>query len=328
MGKITRISTKDMTREDWLEERRKAIGGSDAGAIVGLNPYSTPFTVWADKTGRLPEKEDNEAMRQGRDLEQYVADRFTELTGKKTRKINAIIKNSSYPWASANVDRDVVGANEGLECKTTSVLNLKRFKDGEFPATYYAQAVHYMAVTKARRWYVAVLVLNRGFMVYQLTRMENDYVPEWCESSVYVSDDEIAALMDAERKFWELVKSDTPPALNGTEGENAALGAIYTGGGEEIVDLVGLGNVLRQYHNLKERKKSLEIDMARCEQTIKAALGDNEQGQTGRFVVNWKTQKRQTFDAKAFASACENVDLNPFYKTTTFRKFEIKTTNI
>ena len=67
-----------MDREKWLEERRKGIGGSDAAALVGMNSYSTPYTVWADKTGRLPEKEDSEAMRQGRDLEQYVAERFME----------------------------------------------------------------------------------------------------------------------------------------------------------------------------------------------------------------------------------------------------------
>ncbi len=57
-----------LTHEEWLEERRKSIGGSDAAALVGMNPYVTPYMLWADKTGRLPPKEDNEAMRQGRDL--------------------------------------------------------------------------------------------------------------------------------------------------------------------------------------------------------------------------------------------------------------------
>ena len=60
---------RSMSRQAWLAERRKTIGGSDAAGIVGLSRYATPYTVWADKTGRLPEQEDNEAMRQGRDLE-------------------------------------------------------------------------------------------------------------------------------------------------------------------------------------------------------------------------------------------------------------------
>ena len=45
-----------LTHEEWLEERRKSIGGSDAAALVGMNPYVTPYTLWADKTGRLPPK--------------------------------------------------------------------------------------------------------------------------------------------------------------------------------------------------------------------------------------------------------------------------------
>lgn len=59
------------------------VGGSDAGSICGLNPYSTAIAVFQDKVQQLPEKEDNESMRQGRDLEEYVARRFMEETGKK-----------------------------------------------------------------------------------------------------------------------------------------------------------------------------------------------------------------------------------------------------
>ena len=72
---LIRVSTIGMSREKWLEARRSAIGGSDAAAIIGLNPYSSPYSVWADKTGRLPDKPDNEAMRLGRDLEEYVSSR-------------------------------------------------------------------------------------------------------------------------------------------------------------------------------------------------------------------------------------------------------------
>ena len=72
------------TREEWLYDRLKGIGGSDVGAVLGLNKYKSAYTLWAEKCGLLQdEEEDNEAMRVGRDLEQYVADRFTEATGKK-----------------------------------------------------------------------------------------------------------------------------------------------------------------------------------------------------------------------------------------------------
>lgn len=104
------VSTLDMDHETWLQYRKKGIGGSDAGSICGLNPYSTAISVFQDKTQmQAEEKADNEAMRQGRDLEEYVARRFTEETGKKVRRANAIFYKEEQPFMLANVDRLIVG---------------------------------------------------------------------------------------------------------------------------------------------------------------------------------------------------------------------------
>lgn len=75
-AEFTMIPIGNLSRNEWLQLRKNGIGGSDAGAICGLNPYASPLSVYMDKTGGLEEKEDNEAMRQGRDLEEYVARRF------------------------------------------------------------------------------------------------------------------------------------------------------------------------------------------------------------------------------------------------------------
>ena len=63
-----RISTADLSHEDWLRLRKTGIGGSDAGAICGLNPYVSPMGVFCEKTREEVETYDNESMRQGRDL--------------------------------------------------------------------------------------------------------------------------------------------------------------------------------------------------------------------------------------------------------------------
>lgn len=112
---VRRRSIKGMGRAEWLEVRRESIGGSDASTIVGLSKWSSPMSVWADKLGMLEEKPETEAMRMGRDLEGYVADRFTEATGKRVEKVNAILYNELYPFAHANIDRWVVGENAGLD---------------------------------------------------------------------------------------------------------------------------------------------------------------------------------------------------------------------
>ena len=53
---IEKISTIGMSRERWLEIRRGSIGGSDAGALLGLNPYNSPYSLWAEKTGKVVQK--------------------------------------------------------------------------------------------------------------------------------------------------------------------------------------------------------------------------------------------------------------------------------
>ena len=84
------VSTLNLNRDEWMKYRKQGIGGSDAGAICGLNPYTTAMHVYYDKTSETVSDTDSEAMRQGRDLEDYVAQRFMEASGKKVRRANAI----------------------------------------------------------------------------------------------------------------------------------------------------------------------------------------------------------------------------------------------
>ena len=143
------VSTLEMPHEEWLRYRKKGIGGSDAGAICGVNKYRSAVSVFLDKTTEQTSEFDNEAMRQGRDLEQYVAERFCEETGKKVRRANAIFSHSELPFMLANVDRLVVGENAGLECKTASAFSADKWADGSIPPEYEVQCNHYMAVTGA-----------------------------------------------------------------------------------------------------------------------------------------------------------------------------------
>ena len=85
------------SHEEWLEDRRKGIGGSDVGALLGLNKYKSPYTLWAEKSGLLHTDEvDNESMRIGRDLEDYVAKRFMEETGHE-------VITSDYSFQSKSI---------------------------------------------------------------------------------------------------------------------------------------------------------------------------------------------------------------------------------
>ena len=124
-----KIPLKGLGNEEWLRLRKTGLGGSDAGAVCGLNPYSSPMKVFADKTSDSVEGEDNEAIRIGRDLEQYVAERFMEATGLKVRRSNYMYRSVEHPCMIADVDRFVAGEDAGLECKTASAYNAGKWAD-------------------------------------------------------------------------------------------------------------------------------------------------------------------------------------------------------
>ena len=304
---LKKISTIDMSHDEWLEHRRNSIGGSDAASIIGLNPWSSPYSVWADKLGKLPLKEDNEAMRQGRDLEFYVAERFAEKTGKKVRRENHILINPDYPFAHANVDRMVVGEDAGLECKTTSALNMKNFKNGAFPDTYYVQCVHYMMVTGCSKWYLAVLVLNRDFMVFEIERDE----------------EEIKALAKSEADFWKLVEERQAPMPDGSASTSDAISVLYPESNDECVNLFAYETELQQYMALTAQIKELEKLKDEMANKVKAFLGEVGKGESDGYKVTWTSSSRSTFDSKRFAQDQRDIDLSEYYKSSSYRTFKV-----
>ena len=304
---LRKISTVGMSREEWLEHRMSTIGGSDASAILGMNSYASPYTVWGEKLGMLPPKEDSEAMRLGRDLEAYVSQRFTEATGKRVRRENNILYNEQYPFAHANVDRLIVGEDAGLECKTTSSLNLKKFKGGEFPDTYYVQCVHYLMVTGCAKWYLAVLVLGREFLWFEIERDE----------------DEIAALAKSEADFWEYVKSKTPPPVDGTEPTSEAITQLHSESDGDSISLFGFDDEMSRYIDLGEQIKELKALQDEAANKIKVFMSDAAKGETDRFRVSWASQTRTTFDHKRLAAEHPELPLAQYYKESVSRPFKV-----
>lgn len=302
---ITKVKTAN--HEEWKELRSHYIGGSDAAAVVGLNPFSSRYSLWAEKTGKIHGFEGNLATEVGTFLEEFVAQKFAQETGKKVRKANQSFFNDAYPWAIANIDRDVVGEDAGLEIKTTSELNLKKFSSGEYPANYYAQMVHYLAVTGKQRWYLAVLIGNKEFKWFVLERDEA----------------EIAALMDEEREFWSLVETDTPPAADGMKATTDAIKTIYADGTDSSVDLFIYKAELARYTSLSQKIKELETYRDEAANIVKLFMGSAERGECEGYKVSWKNQTRRTFDSKAFMADHGEIDFSPYYKESSARVLRI-----
>lgn len=308
--KCQMISTSGMPRQEWLALRRTGIGGSDAAAIVCLSPWATPYTVYMDKLGLLPEKEDTEAMRQGRDLEEYVARRFMEHSCKKVRRCNYMIRNPQYPFAIADIDFRIVGENAGLECKTTSSLDLKKFHGVEFPEQYYAQCVHYLAVTGADRWYLAVLVLGRGFFVYVLER----------------HDMEIAALMEAEGRFWQRVQEQDPPGVSGHDADTEAVGTVWADSSDEMIDLFDMEHLFRELKSLDEALTITQGLKNKAINEIKARMKTASSGSCGHYSCTWRTQQRRSLDLDALREDYPDICFDDYMRVTKSRPFKWKFT--
>lgn len=282
--KVLKVS--DVTREEWLAGRRTGIGGSDAACVMGLNPFRSRLELFADKRGMIPDKQDTEAMRLGRDLEQYVADRFCEATGKKVRRNNYMYRSVEHPFMIADIDREVVGENAGLECKTTRNWERNDYERGNVPLNYYVQCVHYMAVRNYDRMYLGVLVFGKGFYWFTIDRNK----------------DEETALIDQERRFWELVESNTPPDGDGTESAETACTSICgIANAEKEYDPVNLCDMDTDFKILDvltEESKNLDKKINEIKERIKLKMGDAPTGWSTNYSCSFRNQTRTTVDNK------------------------------
>ena len=303
------VSTLGLDRKEWLAYRKMGIGGSDAGAICGLNPYASAMEVYYDKISEITEDEDKEAMRQGRDLEQYVAERFMEATGLKVRRANAIFVSEECPFMLANVDRMVVGEKAGLECKTVNAYNADKWKDGAVPEHYQIQCHHYMMVTGATHWYIAAVILGVGF-VYQ--KIERD-------------EELISYLAQVETKFWtEYVQKQIVPPPDGSKACDEVLGIHYSyANGEKTMLISDFEEKLRYREELVERLEQMEREKKQIEQEIKLQMKDSERAVCGEYKINWSNVSTSRIDAKRLKEEQPEI-YKKYISVNQSRRFQIK----
>lgn len=281
-------------RQAWLKAREGSIGGSEAGIIVGLNPWKSPYQLYMEKKGHTEAQdlEGNERIYWGQRLEEIVAEEFTKRTGKKVYR-RGLMRSNKYPWLAASVDRLVVGENAGLECKTTSAYKAKLWEGDNIPSSYYCQCQHYMLVTGADYWYIAVLIGGQEFKWQKVERDEED----------------IAALFQLEQEFWERVERGEPPPIDGTESCTNAIREKFKGGQLDPIVLPSTAEqLIASYDALKQAEKTAKEERQKVENELCSMLGDNEAGYVGERLITWKSHGgRTTIDGKALKAAHPDI---------------------
>jgi len=295
--------------ESFIDGRKKGIGGSDAGAILGVNKYKSRFDVYLEKVGDA-ENTDNEKMYWGRELEDRVAEEFELRSDYIAEKMEGPQVHPDYPWMIANVDREIPAVGI-LEVKTASVYAKSSWEEGGVPASYVAQCQHYMAVTGHEKTFVAVLFGGQEFQVYKIFRDE-DYIKN---------------LIEVERDFWENnVLQQKAPEMDGGEACSESLKALYPESVDQNIELPGsAAKLIDEYNSAKAIIDEQTRNMKDAENKIKDLLGENERGTVEDYAISWKSTKpRETFDSKKFKA--DNPDMHSQYIKigAASRRFSIK----
>ncbi len=304
-----RIPIAGMDKRQWLMQRKSGIGGSDAGAICGVNPYSSAMKVFRDKTCEDVEEADNEAIRIGHDLENYVAQRFTEATGLKVRKSNFMYRSIEHPFMIADVDRLVVGEDAGLECKTASAYNADKWADGNIPLHYVMQCYHYMAVTGKRIWYIAAVILGREFTYRKL---------EW-------DDELVSRLIAVEGDFWEnhVAKGVIPPPDGSKACDEVIAQYFHTAKKANPVELVGFDEKLNRREEILSDIARLQEEQKQIEQEVKLFMGENQYAASGRYRVSWGNIDSVRLDTQRIKTEKPEIYAD-YAKPSHYRRFEVK----
>ncbi|CAM2149070.1 YqaJ viral recombinase family protein [Paraburkholderia tropica] len=278
------VETKDMPRENWLEVRKSGIGGSDAAAAVGLSPYQSMLELWLVKTGRdanlqKPDPEDTtEPVFWGTILEPIVAAAYTKQTGKRVRRVNAVLQHPTVPFMLANVDREVVGNRDVqlLECKTAGEFGARLWRDG-VPEYVQIQVQHQLMVTGKQAADVAVLLCGQKLDVHRIER----------------DDALIARLVELEAAFWRYVETDTPPPADGSESADRALRCLYPGVGG-TVDFTEDRRLSTAFADLVAVRADIEARQqveAQLKQQIQQAMAEADRAQFETGSVSFKRSK-------------------------------------
>lgn len=304
----------------WLAARTRGIGGSDVGAICGVNQWSSALQIYFRKTGQFedePSGASQERMHWGHMLEPVVADEFERQHDEFTlREADCTFKSTQYPFLLANVDRFVIDKSTDkivgiLECKTANDMMNTEWAAGEVPISYLYQVQHYLFVTGLNRAWISCLVGGNKFYTYDI----------FFDSQLYTST--ILPVLD---NFWNnCVIKLQEPEVQSADGEmfNNLFPAEEVD--DEPVDLSDpsfdiLGDEIEA---LKAEKKKIETQIDEKLAKIKQVLQTHKRGYSLSYEFSWTPRTRTGVDSTKLQAEYPEVYDNVL-KTTHYRQMSIK----
>ena len=299
-----------MEHAQWLEERRKGIGGSDVAAIMGLSPWKTAYQVYQEKRKEVEDWGGNSLTDWGKRMEPAIRQWYSDQTGRDVRLPDKIMYHPQHPFMLASLD-GFTDDGRVVEIKTArSGKDWGEPETNQIPDYYAVQVHHYMIVT--------------GFQVADIPVSIAGSSP-----SLYIveADKEIAEMIiEACAKFWERVQSGNPPDPVTYADAVARFGSLKTEGAivaddKEIHAIEGIKSVRAQIKELEEHEEAWKA-------RIIIALGDQADtiiDSAGQTLVTYKLANgRKLFDSKSLEKEMPEVYQKYLKQSEPARRFLVK----
>lgn len=302
-----------MSYEEWLNIRQSSIGGSEIATAIGASRWSSPFELWAQKTGRIERaKESTDAMYWGTVLEPIIRDEFAKRTGMTVKTTNYIFASRTHPFMTANLDGFVdLGNGECavLEIKTAGSYAETDWQDG-LPIEYFLQVQQYLYITGMKKAYVAVLLGGNNFKHLEVAR----------------DDSSIEIIVQLATEFWlNYVKADTPPSA--TAKDNGILSSLYPNSKPTSIALPEeFEQVLASYETAKATLEEAKAQKEAAEAQLKEFMQENEVATCAKWKVTWKTTSRKTLSTEKVKDLMTDEQIASCTTTTSTRTLRITTT--
>lgn len=287
-------------RTEWLEARRKGIGGTDAAAILGLSRYRSAIDVWEDKLGLVPERPRSAAMEWGLRLETVLADAYTETTGRRVRRVGMRRAHhvTDFPMLGS-IDREtylgapgeVVRIVELKKKRTDSDLSADGPPEKRIPADWYVQVQHYLEVAQRDVADVAILVGGTDFRVIEIPR-DPDFGLD---------------LRAEEGAFWrDYVLAEVQPEV--TADDLDYLSRKYPLSAEdEKVATSEVALLVERILELDDAKKDLERERNEARAKVEEFLGTSAKLLAPAGTVSWKSHDVTRVGWKEYAGVLEGL---------------------
>ena len=282
--KTTAELTISSERQQFLDERKTGIGGSDAAVILGLSKYKTPLELGQEKLGFIEAFQGNRFTEAGNRLEDVIAQWYADETNSKVARDNTTFRLKDYPFIMAHIDRRVLNERKVLECKSADKWTLSQWGEAgsnEVPDSYFVQVQHYLLFPNFDNADLAALIGGNDFRIYPIE-----------------PDRELQDMMlQAEIAFWDIVsRGDLPSPICSADADR--LWKRDNGSSVTASD-----DVIEWDHELKKaivQQKELEAKIDDCKMKIKVFMGENQVllGPDGKKLHTWKLQNLSSFKEK------------------------------